>query len=442
LSRPDAVSPRALVVLTGAAFLARALYLLLEPRCELVGDETSWIAFSAVVVRHPHWLSPFKNRLIFYPPAYEYFIALVRLAFHSLAAVQWAQVALGALLVPAIARSGGRAFSPRVGIVAAAMAALYPELLWYSAHFWSETLFLLFLWWAIERTLEADASGSTRVAALAGLLWGLSALTRELSLYLVPIAALWLLRPARGFRPAAGALVRASALVLALVLSVAPWTIRNAIRYRAFIPISTMGGLNLWQGNTTITHLQIYDEVDRIDGPVAQDRFCRRMAWRAIRNQQPYWILAKLESQMPEFWKASAEVLDHLAGREACGPLPARTLAALEVAFVGPYLVLLGFFVVGLARLRPGAGGWLLLVLLAAYNLAHVVAYATTRFRVPILPIVFMVAAAAVVGERLAPLREWRVVLLVLLVAIALAVVGPGLTGLVTWSLLTGRPAA
>ena len=35
--------------------------------------------------------------------------------------------------------------------------------------------------------------GSRRVAAVAGLLWGLATLTRELSLYLVPIAVLWLL---------------------------------------------------------------------------------------------------------------------------------------------------------------------------------------------------------------------------------------------------------
>jgi hypothetical protein len=105
----------------------------------------------------------------------------------------------------------------------------------------------------------------------------------------------------------------------------------------------------------------------------------------------------------------------------------------------------LGFFVVGLARLRPSGGGWLLLALLAAYNLAHVAAYATTRFRVPVLPVVFMVAAAAALGggaQGLAPLRGARLVLLVLLLAGALLTLAPGLPELVTWSLLTGRPVA
>ena len=423
--------------------MARAAYLLLEPRCDLAGDEPSWIAFSTKVLRHPEWLWPMRNGLLFYPPGYEYFIAVLRLAFGTLTAVQWAQVTLGALVVPAVARSGARAFGSKVGIAAAALTAFYPELPWYCAHFWSETLFLVLLWWAIERTLQADATGSFRTAAVAGLLFGLSALVRELSLYLVPLVALWLLRPARGSGKAPGSGRRVVALALGLLLSIAPWTVRNAIKFHAFIPVSTMGGLNLWQGNTTLTHVQIYEVLETVGGPVEQDRYCRRMAWRTIRDRQPWWIVEKLRDEMPEFWKASSEVLDHLGGREACGPLAPRTLVPLELAFVGPYLVVLAFFLVGLARLRPTGGGWLLLVLLAAYNLAHVAAYATTRFRVPVLPVVFMVAAAAALGGsegRLAPLRGTRVVLLAILLVVALLILSPGFPELVTWSFLTGRP--
>lgn len=445
LPRPAPDSRRALLLLTGAAFLARAAYLLLEPRCELVGDEPSWIAFSTKVLRHPDYLWPLHNGLVFYPPVYDYFIATLRLVFGSLAAVQWAQVALGALLVSAVGRSGSRAFGPRVGTAAAALTACYPELLWYCAHFWSETLFLFFLWWAIERTLEADATRSFRTAAVAGLLWGLSALTRELSLYLVPLVLLWLARPAQGRRPAPGSWKRASALLVALLLTIAPWTARNAIRFDAFIPVSTLGGLNLWQGNTTLSHVQIYEILETVGGPIEQDRYCRRMAWRTIRDRQPSWIVEKLRSELPEFWKANSEVLDHLRGREACGPLAPRTLVVLELAFVGPYLVVFGFFMVGLARLRPSGGAWLLLALLAAYNMAHVAAYATTRFRVPVLPVVFMVAAAAAcAGDagRLAPLRGGRLALLALLLVAALLLLAPGFRELVTWSLLTGQPVA
>jgi 4-amino-4-deoxy-L-arabinose transferase-like glycosyltransferase len=431
-----------------AALAARVVYLLLEPRCALTGDEPSWIEIGRQIGRPAVAFSPLRSDLIFYPPVYAYFAGSLFRAFGTMRAVLWAQVVLGALLVPAVGRVGTLAFGRRAGLLAAAATAFYPELVWYPAHYWSETVFLLLLWWAIERTLVADARGSRGVAVAAGVLWGLTTLTRELALYLVPIVALWMLRPRgrRGERagkikiqdltPAAPAL-----LVLAAGLTVAPWTVRNAIVFRAFIPVSTMGGLNLWQGNTTLTHLQIYELLPAIGGPVEQDRYCRAMAWKTIVERQPAWILEKLRSEMPEFWKAGSEVLDHLAGRQACGPLPASRLVPIELLLVLPYLAALLLFLGGIVRLRFSGAAWLLLLFLAAYNAAHVVAYSTTRFRLPVLPVVFLVAANLVVGLRegsLPPRQAWRVALLLALVLAALATLAPGLEELAAWRLLTG----
>jgi 4-amino-4-deoxy-L-arabinose transferase-like glycosyltransferase len=444
-SAHEAAGGRAVLALTAAALLVRVAFLVLAPACDYAGDEPSWIALGTHTLVP---LSPLGNSLVFYPPLYPYFIALVKRASGSLHAVLWVQAALGALVVPAVARVGARAFGRRAGLLAAAVSAFYPDLVWFATRFWSETLFVVLLWWAIERTLAADANGSWRTAAAAGVLWALAALTRELSLYLVPLVALFLVRP-RGeragtwrawLRPARGRLRLAVVLVLACLLAVAPWTVRNAIVFRAFIPVSTMGGLNLWQGNTTLTHLEIYEVLARIEGPVAQDRYCRAMAWQVIAARQPAWIFEKLAEQMPEFWKAGSEVLDQLVGREACGPLTTRQLVPIELLLVVPYLVLLGLLLVGLARLRFGADAWLLLALVAAYNAAHVVAYATTRFRLPVMPVVFLVAAAVVVGRRegsLLPLRGARAVLLGVLLLLAGVALAPGLGELASWRLLT-----
>jgi hypothetical protein len=145
---------------------------------------------------------------------------------------------------------------------------------------------------------------------------------------------------------------------------------------------------------------------------------------------------------MPEFWKAGSEVLDHLVGRSACGPLAPGRLMAVELVMVLPYLALLALALAGLARLRVTPSSVLLLVLAAAYNAAHVAAYATTRFRLPVLPVLFMLAAALLVGgdSTLAPLRGRRLALLVVLALAALAVLAPGMEELLTWQRLTGRP--
>lgn len=453
--------PRGLAALALAAFAVRAAYLLFGPACHTAGDEPSWIALGTQELQP---LSPLRNDLIFYPPVYPYFIALVWRAAGSLDAVLWAQAAIGALLAPAVARVGARVFGARSGMLAGALAAFYPELVWFATRFWSETVFMVLLWWAIERTLAAGdvganamvgdrgaparALGSWRAAAAAGLLFGLAVLTRELALYLVPLALVHLLRPEANharwrdwLRPRRTRLATAGALALTTLLVITPWTIRNALVFRAFIPVSTMGGLNLWQGNTTLTHLQIYEELARIQGPVAQDRYCREMAWAAIGARQPGWILAKLAEQMPEFWKAGSEVLDHLVGREACGPLAVAALVPIELLLVLPYLALLPLAAAGVARLRWSAPLVLLVALVAAYNAAHVVAYATPRFRLPVMPVLFLLAAAVVAGQRegsLRPLRGWRAALFVALLAAAALVLAPGLEELASWRLLSG----
>jgi 4-amino-4-deoxy-L-arabinose transferase-like glycosyltransferase len=443
---------RVLLALTVAGFAARAALLLVEPRCDFAGDEASWVALGTQEIGRPRrGLSPFRVPLIFYPPLYPWLVAILYRLLGSLSAVLWLQAALGALLVPAVGRAGRLALGARVGLGAAAVVAFYPDFVWFSVHFWSEMPFVLFLWWGIERVLHADSIGSKRTAAMAGVFWGLATLTRELALYLAPFAAAWLVRDwlfrdragvKADSRPAPG-WARAGAFLLTLVLTLAPWTLRNAIVFNAFIPVSTMGGSNLWQGNVPLTHIEVHETLDRVGDPVERDRHARKLAWEAIRARQPLWIFEKLGEQMPEFWKAGSEILDHLVGREACGPLPASTVRRVEVLVVLPYLILLAPFLVGLVRMRWSAGAVLMLVLLVAWNLAHVVAYATTRFRLPMLPVVFCFGAGAVLGRRegsLAPLRGWRLGLLVILVALAVLVLAPGLEELLTWRRLTGRP--
>jgi len=444
--RPDPDFDRTLVALTLLAFAVRAATLLLEPHCRPAGDESSWLALGLRELGRPNrGLSPFRNRLVFYPPLYPYFIAILQRVFGTLAGILWAQAALGTLLVPAVGRAGRLAFGAKVGLVAAALTAVYPDFVWFSVRFWSETLFVVLLWWALEQLLRADASGSLTASGVAGALFGLATLTRELALYLVPLAALWLLRGRLlgvHAAPRPGALARAALFASCLLLTLAPWTIRNAIVFHAFIPVSTMGASNLWQGNVPITHLEVHATLDEAGDPVARDRLARRLAWEAIRARQPLWVFEKLRGQMPEFWKADSEIVDHYVGRRACGALPPAAALALEALVVAPYLVLLGLSLVGLARLRSAPGAILLLAMLAAYNLAHVVAYATPRFRLPVLPVVFLLAALALVAPRegvRAPLRGWRVGGLILLAVLAALVVAATLDETVVWSLLAGR---
>jgi len=394
---PDAGPPaRPLLLLTAVGLLARAAFVLLEPATHPVADERTWTNWAVESLVTPRVsFSPLKTHMIFYPPLYPYFIAAPYALFRTLQAVKWAQVAAGALLVPAVGRIGGLAFGRRAGLVAAGIAALYPDLIWFAAHFWSETLFLVLLWWAVERLLAADARGSARTAAAAGLLWGLAVLTRETILYLTPLGAAWLVW--RAPRGAGGR--RAAAFTLCAALAVAPWTVRNWIAFRAFVPVATSGGLALFQGNAPLTRQEVYDRYEAVHGRIEQYRFARAEGWKAIRDRQPAWALEKLRDQMPNFWEADSLALIHIK-RGAYGAVPPAVAVAAAVVVLAPYLLLLAGFVAGVALLPVDRNRALLLGFLVCYNALHVVTHGFARYRLPVMPVVFLFAAAGFVAWR------------------------------------------
>lgn len=386
---------RKLLLLALAGLLVRAAFLLLEPATPLIGDEQVWTNWAVKeLVTGKVRFSPFRSGMIFYPPLYSYFIALFHEPFDSLATVKWAQLVVASLLVPAVGRIGTLAFGERAGLVGAAIAAFYPDLVWFSVHFWSETLFLVLLWWAFERLLAADARARTGLAVAAGVLWGLAVLTRETCLYLTPLAALWL----SWRRTSDGGARRAAGFLLAAALTIAPWTYRNWVVFHAFVPVGTAGGLALYQGNSGLTRDEVYLHYDAVEGRIAQYRWARRMGIQAILDRQPAWIFEKLKDEMPRFWEADSLALVHM--QRLYGDVPPAVAAVAWVVIVLPYLALLGFFVAGLAALRLERRTLLLLSFLVLYNLLHVATHAFARYRLPIMPVVFVVAAYA--------FAEWR----------------------------------
>jgi 4-amino-4-deoxy-L-arabinose transferase-like glycosyltransferase len=386
-----------LLLLSALGLAARVLWVALEPETGPVADETMWLTWGTQVLPSPEvGFSPLRLRFIFHPPLYVYFLGAAFTATGSLVAVQYLQSGVAALLVPAVGLLGRTAFGETAGLAAAGIAAFYPELVWFASHFWAETLFTALLWWAMERLAASDARGSAAAALGAGALFGLAILTRETVLYFVPLAAVWLAWK----RP--GGLRRAALLVAGSLAVVGPWTVRNYLVFDAFVPVSTAGALNLWQGNTRLTRQEVYEEHWRVHGRIAQYQHARARAIEAILERQPLWILEKLRSELPEFWAVHAQPVVHLE-RGAYGAVrrPAA-LAAVAIVLV-PYVAVLVLFVIGLERIPRGRLPLLVLAFLLFYVLLHVAAHGYPRYRLPAMPALFLVA-----GHALAAWREPR----------------------------------
>jgi hypothetical protein len=71
-----------------------------------------------------------------------------------------------------------------------------------------------------------------------------------------------------------------------------------------------------------------------------------------------------------------------------------------RLAIVGPYLLVLGLFVLGVAAHRPDRRTLLLLGFLVLYNLLHVATHGFARYRLPIMPVLFLFAGHAFAGWR------------------------------------------
>lgn len=180
----------------------------------------------------------------FRPPAYPFLVGgLYALVGLHLAAGRLLGAALGVLAVLLLAYVGRAFWNERIGLLAAAMAAVFLPLIALNATLLSESLLLpIELGTALCLRRCVQRPDQLRWALLAGALCALAALTRA-------VADAWLL-PALAVVIAAGASRglkwrSALAVVCAFAVTIAPWTIRNVNAFHAFVPISTEGGFTL-----------------------------------------------------------------------------------------------------------------------------------------------------------------------------------------------------
>ena len=148
---------------------------------------------------------------------------------------------IGALVVALIGVLAAQLWGRRVALLSAALAAVYIPLITVGGAVMSEMLFVVFMLAALIAAVEHRRSTHRhRYAVLAGVFGGLAVLTRANGMVLLlPLAAaVWDGRP----RFTRDALVAPLLLVAVAVLTVAPWTVRNAVELHAFVPVTTQLG--------------------------------------------------------------------------------------------------------------------------------------------------------------------------------------------------------
>jgi hypothetical protein len=133
---------------------------------------------------------------------------------------------VGVLVVMAVGLLGRRVAGERVGLVAACLAAVYPLLVIADGSMMSESLYGLLIALALLLAYHLVDRPAMGTAALLGAAIGLAALTRTEALLLLPLVR----------RLGLG---RVAVACAALVIVIAPWTLRNWIVFDQPVLIST-----------------------------------------------------------------------------------------------------------------------------------------------------------------------------------------------------------
>lgn len=353
------------------------------------------------------------------PPVVPWLTSLLYRAIghHFLGAVLL-QCAIGALVSVLVVALGSVMFGGAVGRVAGWLAAIHPLLVFYSGYLMTETAFCAALLAALTASVLWVQTPRPGRALGAGLLWGLATLTRPTAMLVPLVIALWAWRPL-GLSVRPGDRVRQLAmLALGVALVVSPWTIRNALVFHRFIPVTASGGRALLDSNNELVwgnpvlrggqfapvDLEPYasafrgrsePECDAIAGRMARDFLMRHV------RDWPAMALAKLA----RFWRVTAE-----GGGSGAWTGPGSPIAALRRA-VDPLLLwsvpFLPLALWGLVRSLRGPRRWFLSVLtllIGYFTLLTIVYWGSLRLRMPIEPLVTLLAAFGLDDVR----RRWR----------------------------------
>lgn len=161
-------------------------------------------------------------------------------------------LACGIALVWLLGRIGARLAGPRVGALAAGIAALTPNLWMNDGLVMSESVSMLLaaatLWFA----LVAADTGHRRDLVLLGAVAGLGALARSELVLLIPLVLVWLLIC---HRRAAGSVWSAVLpMGIAAGLMLAPWVLFNLVRFERPVFLTTNDGTTLLGANCPMSY--------------------------------------------------------------------------------------------------------------------------------------------------------------------------------------------
>lgn len=407
---------RALLAVVGLGAVLRVLWALRAQEPVELRDPVLYLVLSENVAAgegFSYGPGPDQGTTAYYPPGYPLALGavmwLVRLLPGQVAAFDvaiWFNVALSVATIGLVFVLGRRLGGERVGLTAAAVWALWPNLIFHSAIVLTETLFL-FLLVALLVVLLGDpaaarAPGRARLVAV-GVLFGLALVVRPVSAVMAP--ALLVLWWGNGARAALWRLALVGAVTVAVLV---PWSVRSTLAMDEPVALSLNFGDNLCLGHNPSANGGFGDlaphcfTAEGLRRPDSETRRQSENVDRAVTyiREHPGETLRRTPAKLRITMQNDHDGLIAAEDFGAAPFLSSGARSALKRVANGFYLVVAGAAVAGavllVRRPDPARRGLFLVVAGLAQLVSPLATFGDPRFKMPIYPTLAVCTAVAV----------------------------------------------
>ncbi|NOK59343.1 MAG: hypothetical protein GFH27_549283n197 [Chloroflexi bacterium AL-W] len=430
--------PLLLVLLVG--LVIRVLLWDSLPRTGFISDEGEYLSAA-------HWLAQgrgftwYLGYLWTRAPVYPLFIAVHLRIFGDTLTPIYATQTLLSLINVALVYYLARQLSQQraVPTIAALLMACYLPFATYPQILLSETLYITlllsgFLALAFAQKDETNHTSGTRYdwrfLIIAGGIFGLATLTRSLTLLFLPLVAAWLCWPHKTTWRTWSFLRPALAFLISAVCIITPWTLYNSRVYGGLVLVDTTGAFNLLLGaktaaeggrNDASTRNYVLNLISEQAPPFATDTCLGQtdidpLPTQAARQgammseglclimDNPIAFTTKSFGELVDLFQINYTGSERFTGGFTTGRLPIWYASSLFLLDDTLYVLTLPLAVIGWALAWRTLTGppRALVALIGLWWLYNIVVapmlFAINRFRLPLLPFAFIIAAFAMVA--------------------------------------------
>lgn len=369
------------------------------------GDSEGYWELARTIARgQPYEYGPLKYK-VFRTPGYPLVLAPLFVVSQE-PPVMWGR-ALSALLATAavavVASLARLLFDERTALLAAGIAAIYPEAISLGAFVLSEAPFVPLMLLNLSAWTRAWQAGNRkeRIAwsLVAGVWAGLATLMRPSWLLFVPFAGLI----GFAFGPDRSKQLKVAAVIVAgLCITMSPWWIRNALVARRYVPTSLQVGASLYDGlSPTATGAS---EMSFVKDFVAEQHASDVLPGHDTAGLFEDRLDQRMRDAAVAWAKSNPRRVAELVGIKLLrmwSPLPNAAEFrnwALRLVLATTFTPVLLLAVYGAWRFARRDWPYLLLVLPAIYfTCLHVIFVSSLRYRQPAMLALIILAAACLV---------------------------------------------